>query len=72
MIICHCWYFPDINFKFQPEVCNDLIVKAMNFNDVPIVTVKENYYEIHFLYMSKDEAINLLRNADLTEKRGTL
>ena len=25
--------------------------------------------EFIFLYMSKDEAINLLRNADLTEKK---
>ena len=26
-----------------------------------------NYYESDFLYMSKGEAINLLRNADLIE-----
>ena len=51
---------------------HDLIQKAMNFNDVAIVTVKENDYIIHFLYMSKDEAINFLRNADLTEKSRTL
>ena len=39
----------------------------MGFN-VTIVPVKENCYRIHFWYMSRDEAINLLRNADLTEK----
>ena len=27
--------------------------------------------EFIFLYMSKDEAMNLLRNADLTEKKKT-
>ena len=32
----------------------------------------KNDYIIHFSYMSKDEAINLLRNVDLTEKNGTL
>ena len=21
-IICHCWYFKDIGFKYQPYVCN--------------------------------------------------
>ena len=42
--------------------------KAMNFNDAAIVTVKGNGYWIHFLYMGKDEAINLLKNAGLTEK----
>ena len=32
------------------------------------VSVKGKDYRNHFLYMSKDEAVNLLRNADLTEK----
>ena len=41
----------------------------MSFNDFVIVTIKG---KDSFLYMSKDEAINLLRNADLTEKSGTL
>ena len=44
----------------------------MSFNDFAIITVKENDYRIHFLYMSKYETINLIRNGDLTEKSGTL
>ena len=41
----------------------------MSFTDVATVSVTGNDYRIHFLYMSKDEAIiNLLRYADLTEK----
>ena len=44
----------------------------MCFNDVAIITVKENNYRIHFLYMSKYEVINLLRNADFIEKGRTL
>ena len=46
--------------------------KAINFNDVATATVKRNGCRINFLYMSQDEAINLLRNAYLTEKSGTL
>ena len=42
----------------------------MSFN-VAIVTVKGNDYRIHVLYMSKDKAIYLLRNNNLTEKGGT-
>ena len=63
--------FVDINFEFQTDVCNgghNLMQKAMNFNDIAIVTVRGNDYRIHFLYRSKDETINLSRNADLTEK----
>ena len=31
--------------------------KAMHFNDVAIVFVKESAYRIHFWHMSKDNAI---------------
>ena len=44
----------------------------MNYNEVAIVTVKGNDDRIHFLYMSKNEAIHFLRNADLTEKSEAL
>ena len=50
-------------------VLSNLTQKAMNCNNVSIVTVKGNDYRIHLLYMSKEEAANLLRNADLTFAR---
>ena len=46
--------------------------KDMSFNDVAIVSVKGNDYRIHFWYMSKDGAIDLLKDADLTEKNWNL
>ena len=53
--ICHYWHFNDIGFRYELYLCNgchDLMQKAMNFNDVAIVYVKESAYRIHFLYMS--------------------
>ena len=44
----------------------------MSLNDVAIVPVKGNYNRIHFWYMSKDQAINLFKNVNLTEKSGNL
>ena len=45
----------------------------MNFNDVIIViTVKESDYQIHVWYISKDDAINIMKNFDLNEKTGLL
>ena len=41
--------------------------KVLIFNHVAIVCIKWNYYKSDFLYMSKGEAINLLRNTDLIE-----
>ena len=39
--------------------------KAMNFNDVAIVSVKQSDYRIHFWYMSKGDAINIMNNSNL-------
>ena len=35
--------------------------KALNINDVAIVFIKGSDYRIHFLYMSKDDAINIMK-----------
>ena len=66
--ICHYWYF-------QPHLCNgchDLMQKAMSFNDVAIVFLKGNDYRIHFWYMSKDDAISIMHNSNLIDKKDTL
>ena len=52
--------------------CHDLMQKAMSFNNIAIVYVKGNAYRIHFWYMSKDDAINIMNGSNLTDKRGVL
>ena len=69
--ICHYWYFSDKSFKREPYLYNgyhDLMQKAMNFNDVTAVFIKGNDYRIHFWYMTKIDAINLLNNSVLGNK----
>ena len=45
----------------------------MSFVDAVIVFVKgKDWRIIFFLFMSKDESITLLRNADWTEENGKL
>ena len=46
--------------------------KAMSFNNVAIVYLKENADRIHFWYMSKDDAINIMNGSILLDKRGVL
>ena len=73
--ICHHWYFSDRNFKYEPYLCNgchDVMQKALNFNDVAIVSAKGSDYRIHFWYMSKNNAINIMKNSNLNEKSGLL
>ena len=68
-IVCHQWYFSEINLRFAPKLCNscdDIIQKALCFNNVAIASVKGNNYRIHFWYVSKEENMNLLKNAVFT------
>ena len=73
--ICHYWYFKDINFKYEPYLCDgwhDLMQKAMGFNNIAIVYVNKNAYRIHFWYMSKDDANNIMTGSNLVDKRVVL
>ena len=50
----------EFTFNYEPYLCNgchDLMQKAMNFDDVAIVSIKENDYRIHFFYMRKDNSL---------------
>ena len=44
----------------------------MGFNKIAIVQIKENAYRIHFWYMSKDDAINIMNGSNLVDKTGAL
>ena len=44
----------------------------MNFNDVAFVSIKRSDCRIHFWYMSKDGAINIMKISNLNEKGGLL
>ena len=44
----------------------------MNFSDIAILNIKGSDYRCIFSLISKNEAINLMQNADLTEKSSTL
>ena len=72
---CHYWFFRNIGFKFEPYLgndCHDFMQKAMSFNNIAIVCVKENAYGIHFWYMSNDHAINIMNGSNLVDKRSVL
>ena len=69
-IICHYWYFLEINLRLQLKVRNvyhDIMQKGTHLKYFSIASVKESFIEFTFC-MSKDESIILLRNVDLTKK----
>ena len=71
----HYWYFLNYSFKFQPIVCNrchDLLMMSIILSDIAILNIKGSDYCCIISLIIKSEAINLMQNADLTEKSGTL
>ena len=73
--ISHYWYFLTKGFKFQPITCSrchDFLMISMNLDDIAVLNIKSADYCCIISGISKNEAINLMQNADLTEKSGTL
>ena len=44
----------------------------MNLSDTAILNIKGSYYFCIISLITKNETINLMQNADLTKKSGTL
>ena len=73
--VCHYWYFLNKGFKFQTNVCNrchDLLMMSMTPSDIAMLNIKSADYRCIISGISKNEAVNLMRNNDLTEKSRTL
>ena len=45
---------------------------SINISDIAVLNFKGSDYHFIISFISKNEAMNLMQNADLTEKSGTL
>ena len=73
--IFHYWYLKDTDFKYKPNLCNachNSMPEAINFIGIAIFSIKGSEYRIHFWYMSKNNAINIMKSSSLNEKSGSL
>ena len=73
--ISHYWHFLNYTFKFQPNVCNicqDLLMISMNLSGFSFSNIEGSACCCIIILISKNEAINLMQNADLTKKSRTL
>ena len=74
-MLCHHWYFLDKKFSYGPylcDVCYNIVQKSNKLKNIVFVHVKKSVHRIHFLYMSKREAKNLMTNSNLIGKKGVL
>ena len=73
--VSYYWYFLNYSFKFQPNVCNrchDLLMMPINLSSIAILNINGSGYCYIISLISKNEAIDLLQNADLTKKSWAL
>ena len=74
-IICNYWYFINRNFNYQRYVCDgchDMSLKTSSMHNLAIGYNNGNAYRINFALMSKNNALNLIRNAVIIDKKGIL
>ena len=60
----------DINKTSESEECD--MMMSMKFSDIAISNIKGSDYCCIISGISKNDAINLMQNTDLTKKRGKL
>ena len=75
--LCKFYYFLDKNFNYGPYLCNgchDMSLKAISMKNLAIINHNdnENHYRVNFALISKKDAYNLIKNAIIIDKKGTL
>ena len=72
--ICHCWYFLNKGFKFEPDLCNrchDLLMVSMSLSNIAVLNIKGSIYCYIIIRISKRKTINLMQSATLMDTSGT-
>ena len=63
------------SFTLQPNAfnrCHDLLMMPISLSNIAILNIKGSDYRCIISLVSKNVAVNLLQNADLTKNAGTL
>ena len=69
-MLCHCWYFKDVEFNFEPHVCNkchDILMTAYELKNIAMLNVKGVDFRFILWGFNKDEAVNRLDNSVLED-----
>ena len=70
--LCSFWYFLGKNFNYQKcycDSCHDMSMKTFSIKNLAIVYSKRNAYKIQFWNINKDDAINIMHNSNLIDKK---
>ena len=73
--LCKFYYFLYKNFNYGPYLCNgcyDVYLKAVSMKNLAVINHNGNHYRVNFVFISKRDAYNLIKNAMITDRKGTL
>ena len=73
--LCKFYYFLDKNFNYGPYLCDaccDISLKAVSIKNLAIINNNGDHYRVNFASMSKKDAYDLIKNAVIMGKKGTL
>ena len=62
--LCHYWFFKDVGFKFEENVCNgwhDLLTMAYSLQNIAILSAKEATFKSLLMGTSKNEALTKIK-----------
>ena len=65
------WYFKDVGFRFEQHVCkkcHDVLTNAYELKDIAILSVGGVVFRCILWGITKDEAVNRLKNSALKDK----
>ena len=72
--LCHYWFFKDVGFKFEEDVCNGchyLLTMSYSLKNIAILNGKGATFRYLLMGISKNEALKRLSNL-VTYDRGVL
>ena len=73
-ILYKFYYFLYKNFKYGPYLCDgcyDMSMKAVSMQNLAIINHNGNHH-VNFVFMSKKDVYNLIKNAIIMGEEGTL
>ena len=73
--LCQYYYFVFKNFNYQRHICDgchDISTKAISMQNIAIIYYDGHAYRVNFMFMSKNDTFNLIKNSIIIDKKGTL
>ena len=73
--LCQYYDFVNNNFYYQRYLCNgyhDMSVKTLSMQHLTIIYPGGHAYRVNYVFMSRNDAFNLIKNSIIIDKKGVL